>query len=118
MPILLFLSCAGRQTFEHRVYDALTISQVTYKRTLVAAAEANHNGKISNDDLDKILEVAKKWQHTHNLALTLTQEYVSLKRVDPEKAAGMEHRIVELNQSLDRILLEFLSLLRRMGVKT
>lgn len=114
---LLFLSgCLGAakgKPFINSVHEGLSYSQVSYQKSLQAVADMRSAGTLSDDRFEKIMAVARKYQHTHNLILTTAQGYVTANEVERE---GLEFRINSLNSSLSTILLEFFVLLKDFGV--
>ena len=114
MALLLGACTIRRQPFERTIYEGLAVSQITYKHTLETAADANRKGLLKNEQLEKVIEIAKKHQTTHNLILTLTHEYVKNKQAGKD-VSDLGLRITALSQSLNAIILELIEVSKAFG---
>lgn len=108
-------SPAKRADFLTTTHEGLAISQVTYKRVLEAFAEAQIQGVVTDEQMENVMRIATGYQNTHNLVVTLTQEYAML--TDPNEKQALASRIISLTQNLDGIITEIITLLGTYGVE-
>jgi len=95
-------------------HEGLAISQVTYTKVLEGFAEAQIQGQISDAQMENVLRIAKGFQSTHNLIVTLLIEYVEI--TDALDKGDIQTRITALTQSVNSIALELITLLSTYGV--
>lgn len=108
--ILSLSACAGtKQTYIGNIHDGLAYSQMTYKRVLEGFAEAQLQGQITDEQMENVIRIGREFQRTHNLVITLVQEYLSLPEGDSREA--LQLRITALSQSLNAITQELIILL-------
>jgi len=115
MALLLVSGCTGtkRATFLESTHDKLAYSKVGYTETLNAFAQAQIDGVIDQAKMDNVMRIAKGYQGTQNLLVTLLIQYAAAS--DTTKA-DIQIRIQGLTGSLDGIMLEFITLLATYGV--
>jgi len=115
MALLLLGGCTPttRATFLESTHDKLAYSKVGYTETLNAFAQAQIDGVINQGQMDNVMRIAKGYQGTQNLLVTLLIQYAAAS--DATKA-DIQVRIQGLTGSLDGIMLEFISLLATYGV--
>jgi len=123
MAVLLISGCLRSPNIEppeveptwlESSHEGLAISQVTYTKVLEGFAEAQIQGQISDAQMDNILRIAKGFQGTHNLIVTLLIEYVET--IDALEKGDIQVRITALTQSVNSIALELITLLSTYGV--
>jgi len=115
MVVLLSVACSTpkRATFLESTHDKLAYSKVGYTETLNAFAQAQIDGAINDEQMANIMRIAKGYQGTQNLLVTLLIEYAA---ASDSTKADIQVRIQGLTGSLDGIMLEFISLLATYGV--
>jgi len=115
MVVLLMGGCTPtkRATFLESTHDKLAYSKVGYTETLNAFAQAQIDGVINDEEMANVMRIAKGYQGTQNLLVTLLIQYAAAS--DATKA-DIQVRIQGLTGSLDGIMLEFISLLASYGV--
>jgi len=115
MALLLTVACGPqkRGTFLESTHDKLAYSKVGYTETLNAFAQAQIDGVINDEQMANVMRIAKGYQGTQNLLVTLLIQYAAAS--DTTKA-DIQVRIQGLTGSLDGIMLEFISLLATYGV--
>lgn len=116
LTLLLMSGCTApkRATFLEATYDGLAISQLTYKQVLEGFAQAQIDGQINDTQMDNVLRIARGYQNTHNLIVTLLTQYSAL--TDPASKSDVQTRITGLTGSVNGIMLELISLLGTYGV--
>jgi len=115
MVFLFSVACTApkRATFLDSTHDKLAYSKVGYTETLNAFAQAQIDGVINDEQMANIMRIAKGYQGTQNLLVTLLIQYAAAS--DTTKAE-IQVRIAGLTGSLDGIMLEFITLLATYGV--
>ena len=118
LVLLLLAGCAGgrKATYIENIHEGLSYSQASYKRILEGFAQAQLDGRVSDEQMENVIRVGRSWQSTHNLVITLSQTYVSMPPGDAKDAAQI--RLTALSQSLDSIMLELIEMLALYGVGT
>lgn len=122
LSLLLLVACGPKATMLDGIYTGLTTAEATYRSALRSAHEAHRAGAITDEQMQTVIEVARKYQRTYNLVLTASQEYIKAKRAfeatgqGGEELEDMRFRLVTLNQSVGKILREMLSVLTEFGV--
>ena len=113
--VLLLSGCVAskRTDFLTSTHDKLAYSKVGYTETLNAFAQAQIDGVIDQTKMDNVMRIAKGYQNTQNLLVTLLIQYAAAS--DTTKG-DIQIRIQGLTGSLDGIMLEFISLLGTYGV--
>jgi len=86
---------------------------VGYTKTLNAFAQAQIDGVINDEQMANVMRIAKGYQGTQNLLVTLLIQYAA---ASDSSKADIQVRIQGLTGSLDGIMLEFISLLATYGV--
>lgn len=75
LSLWLAVGCAVRNNFDQTIFRTLAASKLAYEQSIRAFAEADHQGKVNNEDMRKFLSLANQWQKRHNEAVQLAKIY-------------------------------------------
>jgi hypothetical protein len=103
--VMLLAGCATltqQQKVDEAAYKTLASARVTYDQSMSVIADLNKQGKISKDQMQKILSVARAYYNLYQAAL---KEYVAYHNVPtPDQEVAMQNALGLMSKALVEVL--------------